>query len=605
MRGWAGKQSGHEHGARGMKGHWQQRKVDEATLAAAGRAGLSTLQAKLFAGRVTEADPERIQRLLRPRLSDLPPIGSLPDIEPAALRIAQAVMGDDVIAIAADFDADGASAAAVLWSLLVGAMGVAKERVHVVIAHRLADGYGVSDNVVGKILAIDPRPDLVITADQGSADGPRITRMKEAGIDVVVTDHHLIPEEGIPRDAVACVNPARADGAYPDKTIAGCMVAWCVMAMTMKALRDRGVAVAGSAMDALQYAGLGTLADCVDLGRSRVNRFAVQCAIERMRGSALPVWKAMARFTRGRFDSQALAFQICPRINAASRVRHADQAVAALCSMDESAANAWVDALDVANTERRAIQAELLERAIEMADESVAGGAVAALCITFYASGHAGVHGIVASKLVERYGVPTICLSMAEEPEGWMTGSVRSVEGIHIKAVLDRMAADHPELGMRYGGHAMAAGVRLPMERVPAFDVAWQEAVAAAAAGVARPAPVHDGSLAGHDPLAALAEIEGLEPFGKGFPAPVFCDTARLDQCVPMKPGSAHRVIHARIQGTAPARMVWFNGAAEASATDLASGQHVWIVYELVRDDYARGPGFERIVRDVGVISRR
>ena len=583
---------------------WRQRAVHRETMAAAQRAGLSRLQARLFAGRVKEPDPDMIQRLLRPSLSDLPPIGLLPDIEAAAARIARAVTSGEAIVIAADFDADGASSSAVVWSLLVGAMKVPKERVHIVIAHRLADGYGVSDNVVERIVSLEPRPSLVITADQGSADAPRITRLKKAGIDVVVTDHHLIPDDGIPKDAVACVNPARADGKYPDKTIAGCMVAWCVMAMTMKVLRDRGAPISGSATHALQYVGLGTLADCVDLGRSRVNRFAVQCAIEHMRGSTLPVWKAMARYTRGRFDSQALAFQICPRINAASRVRHANQAVAALCSTDEATATAWVEELDMANTERRAIQADLLGRAIDMAEEAMAAGGVKALCITFYAQGHAGVHGIVASKLVERYGLPTICFSVAEEPDGWMTGSVRSVEGVHIKDVLDRIALEHPELGMRYGGHAHAAGARIPMSQIPAFDVAWQDTVGAAMLGIERQGSFHDGSLAGYDPMNAIEEAEALEPYGKGFPAPIYCDTVVVERCMPLKPGSPHLALHVTLKAPAIERMVWFNGVAEAAALGIRRGHSVDVMYELVRSDYRNGPGYDRIVRGVAITSQ-
>ena len=583
---------------------WKQRSVHRETLTAARQAGLSPLQARLFAGRLTEPDPDRIRRLIRPSLSDLPAIGLLPDIEVAAERIVSAITSGELIAVASDFDADGASSAAVIWSLLVGAMNVPKERVHIVIAHRLADGYGVSDNVVERIVSLEPRPSLVITADQGSADAPRITRLKEAGIDVVVTDHHLIPDEGIPKDAVACVNPARADGKYPDKTIAGCMVAWCVMAMTMKVLRNRGAPISGSATHALQYAGLGTLADCVDLGRSRVNRFAVQCAIEHMRGSTLPVWKAMARYTRGRFDSQSLAFQICPRINAASRVRHANQAVAALCSTDEATATAWVEELDMANTERRAIQADLLGRAIDMAEEAIAAGGVKALCITFYAQGHAGVHGIVASKLVERYGLPTICFSVAEEPDGWMTASVRSVEGVHIKDVLDRIALEHPELGMRYGGHAHAAGARIPMSQIPAFDIAWQDTVGAAMLGIERPSQVHDGSLDGYEPMKAIAEAEALEPYGKGFPSPIYCDTVVIERCMPLKPGSPHLALHVRLNAPAVERMVWFNGVAEAAVMGLSKGQKVEVMYELARSDYRNGPGYDRIVRDVAIISR-
>ncbi|WP_168708930.1 DHHA1 domain-containing protein [Metallibacterium scheffleri] len=209
----------------------------------------------------------------------------------------------------------------------------------------------------------------------------------------------------------------------------------------------------------------------------------------------------------------------------------------------------------------------------------------------------------IASKLVERYGVPAICLSVSEEGEGCMTGSVRSVEGVHIKAVLDRIAGKHPEIGLRYGGHAMAAGVRMPLAQVAAFDLAWQEAVGAAMVGVERPWDLHDGSLAGLDPRKVLAEVEALEPFGKGFPSPVFCDQAVIERCQPMKPDSPHLTLHVTFKPPACVRVVWFNGAASAATLGLRPGQRVELMYELARSDYAMGPGYDRLVRDVAVMA--
>ncbi|EQD67878.1 single-stranded-DNA-specific exonuclease RecJ [mine drainage metagenome] len=528
-------------------------------------------------------------------MRDLPPIGKLPDIDAAAQRVVRAILQGETVGLLLDHDADGVTAGAVLWTVMTENFGFPAGKLHAVLSHRIQEGYGVSDKLVDRILALDPMPSLVITADQGSCDQPRIERLRAAGIETIVSDHHLVPDEGVPTDALACINPARGDSAFEDRTIAGCMVAWCLMVAVGRLLAEAGHPVRGSMQTALQFVGLGTLADCVDLGASRMNRFAVQTALARMRTSDLPIWRAFAAKSRGQIDSASVAFQWIPRINAAGRMRDASQALAALCSRDDMIATAWVEELDAANRSRKESQAALTERAMAMAEEIVAGGA-RALCLPFYVDGHAGVHGIVAARVVEATGLPTVCLSMAAEPEHWMTGSIRSIEGAHAKDALDAIAAQYPHLQIKYGGHAFAAGVRMPVQSVPEFALVWEEAIGAALAGKPASPLRHDGPLGQPPSREAVQEIQALEPFGKGFPMPVFCDQVEVLRIRPLKAGSQHMSLDVAFPGGVTHRMVWFGCLDADGRAPIQPGFHT-LGYELAASTYKRGPGFDLIVR--------
>ena len=203
----------------------EPRPLDEAVYLRAQSEGLSELQARLLASRLPGYTGE-LAPLLSPSLRYLVHPEKLADGRRAAERIGQAVAEGESIGILTDYDVDGITSHVVIRRTLVELFGVPEHKLHSLIGHRIHDGYGISLPLVERTLSLKPLPTLVITADCGSSDEPCIARLKAAGIDVVVSDHHALPLEGPPPSAYACVNPTRSDCHYPDKTIAGCMVAW-------------------------------------------------------------------------------------------------------------------------------------------------------------------------------------------------------------------------------------------------------------------------------------------------------------------------------------------------------------------------------------------
>ncbi|MEC9483526.1 MAG: DHH family phosphoesterase, partial [Halomonas sp.] len=248
------------------------RRRDEALFQRCLAAGLSELQARILAGRLAGYSGE-LDPLVTPGLRHLAHPEKLKDARRAAERIARAVTEGEHIGILTDYDVDGITSHVVILRTLNELFGVPVQKLHSLIGHRINDGYGISLPLVERTLALKPRPSLVITADCGSSDEPRIARLREAGIEVIVTDHHALPLEGPPASAYATVNPTRSDCAFPDRTIAGCMVAWLVMSLTRAVLIEFGALSPSTPKLSpwLSYVALGTVADCVSLGGSAIN----------------------------------------------------------------------------------------------------------------------------------------------------------------------------------------------------------------------------------------------------------------------------------------------------------------------------------------------
>ena len=263
--------------------------------------------------------------------------------------------------------------------------------------------------LVERTLALKPFPTLVITADCGSSDEPRIARLKAAGIDVVVSDHHALPLEGPPVSAYACVNPTRDDCTYPDKTIAGCMVAWLLMSLA------RGVLVEWGALPEatpklspwLSYVALGTVADCVSLGGSPANRAVVSYGLTLINRMDAACWRAMAARLGADsvpFNAETLAFQMGPRINARSRLDDPYAALHFMLAESDAVANRQLEVLDQDNQSRKAIEADMAEEARALAASALLADEPAV--VVFLEDGHPGVQGIVASRLVQSERAP-------------------------------------------------------------------------------------------------------------------------------------------------------------------------------------------------------
>ena len=559
----------------------------DATLyARAQRGGLSELQARVLAGRLAGYEGE-LSPLTSPSLRHLAHPERLADGRRAAERIAQAVVDGEHIGILTDYDVDGITSHVVIRRTLVELFGVPEARLHSLIGHRIFDGYGISLPLVERTLSLSPRPSLVITADCGSSDEPRIARLAAEGIDVVVSDHHALPVEGPPPSAHAVVNPTRDDCAYPDPTIAGCMVAWLVMSLARSVLIEWGVLAAATPKLSpwLSYVALGTVADCVSLGGSPANRAVVTHGLALINRMEAACWRAMAERLGADsvpFDAETLGFQMGPRINARSRLDDPYAALHFMLAADDATAARHLETLDQDNQSRKAIEAEMAEEARALAAPALAADEPA--IVVHLESGHPGVQGIVASRLVQAYGRPALVLTPAAAP-GMLTGSGRSIEGLHLRDALQRTFELAPAALPRFGGHRGAAGVGVPQAQLDAFKAAFRQAVAEQL-GEAElyPKILTDGELAPEQlSLATLDELQALGPFGREFEAPLFQGEFLVERLRPVGADGSHLMLELSA-GAASFKAIWFRALSPGESPAFGVGDRLRCAYRLNRN---------------------
>ncbi|WP_445003842.1 single-stranded-DNA-specific exonuclease RecJ [Halomonas mongoliensis] len=559
---------------------------DAALYARAQREGLSELQARVLAGRLKGFTGE-LAPLVNPSLRHLAHPERLADGRRAAERIAQAVVDGEHIGILTDYDVDGITSHVVIRRTLVELFGVPEAKLHSLIGHRIFDGYGISLPLVERTLALSPRPSLVVTADCGSSDEPRIARLAAEGIDVVVSDHHALPVEGPPPSAHAVVNPTREDCGYPDSTIAGCMVAWLTMSLARSVLIEWGALPEATPKLSpwLSYVALGTVADCVSLGGSPANRAVVTHGLALINRMEAACWRAMAERLGADslpFDAETLGFQMGPRINARSRLDDPYAALHFMLAADDATAARHLETLDQDNQSRKAIEADMAEEARALAVPSLAADAPA--IVVFLESGHPGVQGIVASRLVQAYGRPALVLTPASAP-GMLTGSGRSIEGLHLRDALQRTFELAPEALPRFGGHRGAAGVGVPVDRLDAFKAAFLQAVGEQLGGAELyPKILTDGDLAPEAlSLETLASLEALGPYGREFEAPLFQGEFLIERLRPVGADGTHLMLELSL-GAVSHRAIWFRALTPGEVPAFGVGDRLRCAFKLNRN---------------------
>ena len=461
---------------------------------------------------------------LQLRLAELHPPQTLPDIERAAERLATAVEKDERTLIVGDFDADGATASALCVSLL-RAFGADERNVGFLVPNRFEFGYGLTPELVR--VALEREPQVLVTVDNGvsSIDGVELARA--AGVDVVVTDHHL-PGETLPA-AFALVNPNLADSAFPSPHLAGVGVAYYLMGAVRGVLRTRGHFDARpepNLADWLDLVAVGTVADVVPLDRN--NRILVHQGLRRIRaGRARPGIQALVQVA-GRAQTKLVAsdlgFAIGPRLNAAGRLQDMALGIECLLEDDPAAARKAAESLDALNVDRRQIEAEMSADALALVEEETVGDAVDAAVCVYQPGWHQGVVGIVAARLRERYHRPAVVFADDDAAPDLLKGSARSIPGLHIRDAIADCAARYPGLVGAFGGHAMAAGLSVPRIHLPRFRIALKDAVASRVdertlAGIA----TTDGELPSDEFSVANAQLISRHgPWGPGFEEPSF-----------------------------------------------------------------------------------
>ncbi len=455
-------------------------------------------------------------------LTGLLPFKSLAGIDAAAELLAERLTAGQRILVVGDYDADGAtgSALAVLGLRALGAPEAAY-----LVPSRFAFGYGLSPPVVDA--AAELRPRLIVTVDNGIASLEGVERANALGIPVLVTDHHL-PGETLPA-AAAIVNPNQSGCAFPSKHLAGVGVVFYLLAAVRARLRERGWFRGGrpepNLASLLDLVALGTVADVVTLDRN--NRILVEQGLARIRaGRGRPGIRALLQVAGrdpARVVASDLGFFAGPRLNAAGRLEEMSLGVECLLADDPVRALELATRLDALNRQRREIEGQMRDQAEYLVERLTFGGddLPPALCL-FGRGWHQGVSGIVASRVRERWHRPVV--AFAEAGEGLLRGSARSVEGLNIRDAIDAVDRRHPGLVLRFGGHAMAAGLSLKPESLPTFRKAFAEAVRAE---LGEQEPVREIRSDGELP-AALLGLETAEalrlggPWGKGFPEPLF-----------------------------------------------------------------------------------
>ncbi len=476
---------------------------------------------RLYVGRgVVNADEveHSIKNLLRP--------DSLKGLSKATSLLVESVQNQLRILIIGDFDADGATSSVLM---VHGLRSMGADHVDYLVPNRFEYGYGLTPEIVE--VARRKTPDVIVTVDNGISSIEGVEFAKSHGIRVLITDHHL-PAKELP-DADAILNPNQGGCEFPSKNLAGVGVAFYLLSAVRAMLRTVGWFEnhnEPNLADYLDLVALGTIADVVPMDYN--NRVMVQEGIRRIRAGRLrPGLGELLALSGTRIEtvtSRDLAFSVAPRLNAAGRLEDISLGIECLLTDDQNRARELATRLDQLNVERREIENEMKQQAIRSLgslnlslpanDEHEAVG----ICL-FENDWHQGVVGIVASRIKDKWHRPVIAFAPASEVE--MKGSARSIPGFHIRDALDAIAARNPGLVVKFGGHAMAAGLSLHPDNFDKFAEEFDlEARRWLSKDDLQQTVITDGNLIEEFNVTVARVVTQACPWGQGFPEPIFDD---------------------------------------------------------------------------------
>lgn len=493
-------------------------------------AGVHPLLAKLYASRGIDSPLQ-----LQDDLAHLLPPSELKGCEAAAVLLADAIASNESLCIVADYDCDGATACAVA---LRGLRLLGAQQVQYVVPDRIVDGYGLTAPIAERVKALGAS--VLITVDNGIASTQGVAAARQLGLKVVITDHHLpAQQDGVITlpDAQVIVNPNQPGCTFESKSIAGVGVMFYVLLALRSELRRRGQfdAATQPRLDRLlPLVAMGTVADVVKLDAN--NRRLVAQGLKRIRQGNMPVGMAALFEVAGRKSPSATTFDfgfaLAPRINAAGRLADMTLGIECLSTDDATHAAELASQLDSMNKNRREIEGDMRDLAMEVADALFEDpdDAPPAVCV-FDPDFHEGVVGIVAARIKDKYNRPTFVFAASAAPGkgNELKGSGRSIAGFHLRDALDLLAKRHPGLLLRFGGHAMAAGCTLDAENLDTFEKAFIEIAGQwlDRATLTRTL-VTDGPLQADYRRIDLVEHLDAQVWGQGFSGPVFSESLEV-----------------------------------------------------------------------------
>lgn len=513
------------------------------------------------------------------QLAGLVPYHEMLGIDGAVSALMPVVTQGKRLLVVGDFDADGATSTAVALRAL-RMMGA--PNLDYLVPNRFDFGYGLSPELVE--VAIERRPDLIMTVDNGIASVSGVAAANAAGIPVVVTDHHL-PGDELP-EALAIVNPNQKGCAFPSKAACGCTVVFYLMLALRACLSEEGWFDRSGAgqppnlASLIDLVALATVADVVPLDKN--NRILVEQGLRRIRaGKCQPGILALlqtAKRDHRQLVSTDLGFAVGPRINAAGRLDDMSLGIECLLTDDFNRAMDIATELDAFNRDRRQIEQAMQGEALALLERMDANPADGYGVCLYHPEWHQGVIGILASRIKERLHRPVIAFARGEAGE--IKGSARSITGLHIRDALDRVDRMAPGIIVKFGGHAMAAGLTLAEGTFERFSALFDDVCKAMLSEDALQQILEtDGSLASADFNMALAEALRLGgPWGQAFPEPQFSGTFRLVQ--QRLVGGNHLKLVLQPEGTDQAiDAIWFG--IDPSVWPDHSREKVTCVYQL------------------------
>lgn len=559
-----------------MRKRWRFRSPagsTDAVTVAARRLGVHPLVASLLHLRGL-LDEDAATRFLTPKLQQLHDPALIPGMTRAAERIARAVAERQPIVVYGDYDVDGITASAILWHML----SAAGADVSTYVPHRIEEGYGLNCEAIGKLCEReDGRKPLIVSVDCGITAVEPAAIARERGVDLIITDHHQFNPDALP-DAYALVHPRLPGSTYPFGELCGAGVAFklawqvaklhCGSERLPQTFRDL-------LLDLLSLAALGTVADIVPLiDENRViTRFGLG-QIKRTRFIGLNAMIDAASLREEKVDAYHVGFVLGPRLNACGRMGHAERAVQLLTVAAEAEAMATAKFLTAENEKRRTTERDIFTQAKQMVEECGYDSPDCRAIVLGCEGWHQGVVGIVASRLVEAFSRPVVMLNI---DNGEAHGSARSVEGVSIHEALEHCARHLTT----FGGHAMAAGLRLPSDGIGAFRDAMVAFINdKLSADELTPVLNIDGLCdLGDITLPLVEQVERMAPFGRDNPAPVLCIRGAIVDRPPTRMGKQGN--HLRIPLRHGGKQAWAVAFGMGDLADqLPAGVAIDVAFE-------------------------
>ncbi|MBQ4861129.1 single-stranded-DNA-specific exonuclease RecJ [Pseudoalteromonas sp. MMG013] len=520
------------------------------------------------------------------------------DMDKASNILVEMLAKNATVLVVGDFDADGATSTAVLME---GLPQFGFTHVDYLVPDRFSLGYGLSPALAEQIVAL--KPNLVITVDNGISCIAGIDLVKQAGITVIVTDHHLQGAHLPNADAI--VNPNQHDCGFPSKSIAGVGVAFYLLIALRNKLREQGYFATNTEPNLaalLDIVALGTVADVVALDAN--NRTLVYQGLARIRsGKTRPGIQALievANRNAARLSASDFGFSLAPRLNAAGRLDDMSLGIACLLSKDMNQARRIAGELDGLNHERREIEQGMQQEAHSVLERLVLSsqGVPDAVCL-YQDDWHQGVIGILAGRLKEQYHRPAVIFAQGDNGE--IKGSCRSIDGLHMRDLLEQLNTQHPGLILKFGGHAMAAGLTIYEDSFAQFKLVFEATVSKLLSEEHKQSVLlTDGALPAECFTMDFAQLlQQAGPWGQHFPEPVFCGEFELIQQRIV--GEKHLKLVLKHSSGKLVDAIAFNVDVRAWPNNQA--QLAQVAYQLDINEFRGKFTLQLIVREISVIT--